>query len=103
MDNELLNNVQSPASRLIFTCSESTKVQKNNRSRYEIFSKLTIKASERRQYCYLGTDSNVLPSHCGIGTSKWQYNLVRPLGWTQYPLKQVLNTHIYPPNKRRNK
>ena len=28
-------------------------------SNYERWSKLTIKASEQRQHCYLGTDSNV--------------------------------------------
>ena len=40
--------MQSLASRSIFSCSN-----------YETWSKLTIKASEQRQHCYLGTDSNV--------------------------------------------
>ena len=40
MDNELLNSVQSLASLSIFTCPN-----------YEICLKLTIKASEQRQYC----------------------------------------------------
>ena len=41
--------------------------------------------------------------HCEIGTSKWQCSLVSCLGWTQYPLKQILSIHIYSLNKRRNK
>ena len=60
MDNELLNKVQSLASLPTFSCSKSTVEQWNTGTKYELCLKLTIKASERRQYCYLGTDSNVL-------------------------------------------
>ena len=52
MDNKILISVQSLASQSIFT-----------RSNYETWSKLTIKASEQRQHCYLRSDSNVHMTH----------------------------------------
>ena len=48
------------ASQLTFSCSKASIEQENTGTRYEICSKLKIKSSERRQYCYFGTDSNVL-------------------------------------------
>ena len=59
MNNERLNNAQSLASWPIYTYSKSTAVQYNTRSSDEIFLKLTINASQWRQYCHLGTNPNL--------------------------------------------
>ena len=60
MNNELLSKEQSLASQPTLSCSKPTIEQWNIGAKYETCSKLTLKASERGQYCYLGTDSNVL-------------------------------------------
>ena len=60
MDNDLLNKVQRLAFQPTFSCSKSTIEQWNSEAKYEICSKLTIKVSERRQYCCTGADANVL-------------------------------------------
>ena len=73
MENELLNNLQRLDFRPIFLCSKSTTVywiklwslfKVNN-----VCTKLTKSGSERRQYCYLWTNSSCY-FYCGIGTSK---------------------------------
>ena len=60
MDNDLLNKVQRLAFQPTFSCSKLTIEQWDSGAKYEICSKLTIKVSERRQYCCTGTDANVL-------------------------------------------
>ena len=108
MDNELLNKMQSLASLPTFSCSKSTVEEWNTGTKYELCLKLTIKASERRQYCYLGTDSNVL---LVLSLQNWNkytsiqvcwYNLVTASGWIRYLLNKILDIHIYSPNKKKN-
>ena len=87
MDNKLLNSVQILSSWSIFTCLKLWNMFSNSVNTVSLEQILML-------FWYI---------HCGIGTSKWEYSLVSFLGWTQYPLKQTLNIHIYSLNKRRNK
>ena len=87
MGNKLLNSVQILSSWSIFTCLKLWNMFSNSVNTVSLEQILML-------FWHI---------HCGIGTSKWEYSLVSFLGWTQYPLKQTLNIHIYSLNKKRNK
>lgn len=90
------------ASRHIFNCSKSTQ---HDRTLSKVWNMLksTIKVS---------VDVNIVTLekilmltwcfYCRIGASKCRLNLDSTLGWIQYPLREILNIHIYSQSKKKN-